>query len=33
MNSFYEERIREDVEGEFAVKSEYCMLTEFDERV
>ena len=33
MNSLYEERIREDVGEEFAVKSEYWMLTEFDGRV
>ena len=33
LNSFFNERIRKDIEQNFACKSEYWMMTEYDERV
>ena len=33
MNSLYGENIRKDIEEKFACKSEYWMMTEYDERV
>ena len=33
MNSLHEEQIRKALEEEYACKSEYWMLTEYDERV
>ena len=33
MNSLYKEHIRTDHEESFAVKSEYWMMSEYDERV
>ena len=31
MNSLYEENIRKDIEEKFACKSEYWMMSEYDE--
>ena len=33
MNSLYGEQIRKDIEEKFACKSEYWMMSEYDERV
>ena len=33
MNSLYGEQIRKNIEGNFAFKSEFWMMSEYDERV